>query len=123
MNFKILERIKIADNEIDIKNQFTLILGKFKKEQINSFQEFNTYDLLEDFNDISFEKLITIFKSERNNGDFPNFAEILDLFLNTTEFHIQIIEKYSELTQFFIQSLQLRISTNENEKLEKLLEI
>ncbi len=123
MKIQILERINIADNEIDIKNQFTLILGKFKKEQINQFQEFNTYDLFEDFNVISFETILTIFKNEIHNVNFLRFVEILDPFLNTTKFFIQLIGKYSELTQFFDQSLRLRIFASENENLEKLLEI
>ena len=123
MNFRIIGRINIADNEIDIKNQFTLILGKFKKEQIKQFQEFDTYDLLEDFDIISFEKILTIFKNETYNENFLRFVEILDPFLKNTEFLIQIIEKYCDLTQIFNQSLQLRILTNENEQLEKFLEI
>jgi len=57
VKFRIIGRINIADNEIDIKNQFTLILGKFKKEQIKQFQEYDTHDLIEDFNVISFEKI------------------------------------------------------------------
>jgi len=123
VKFRIISRINIADNEINIKNQFTLILGKFKKEQINQFQEFNTYDLFEDFNVISFEKILNIFKNEINNVNFLRFVDILDPFLNKTEFLIQIIEKYCDLTQFFNQALQLKIFTNENENLEKLLEI
>jgi len=123
VKFRIISRISIADNEIDIKNQFTLILGKFKKEQINQFQEFDTYVLFEDFNVISYEKILTIFKHDTNNVNFLRFDEIFDPFLNKTEFLIQIIEKYCDLTQFFNQSLQLRIFTNENKNLEKLLEI
>ena len=123
MKFRIIGRINIADNEIDIKNQFTLILGKFKKEQIKQFQEYDTHDLIEDFNVISFEKILTIFKDETNYVNFLRFVEILDPFLNKTEFLIQIIEEYCDLTQLFNQSLQLRIFINENENLEKLLEI
>ena len=120
MKFQIINRINIADNEIDIKNQFTLILGKFKKEQINQFQEFDTYDLFEVFNVISFEKILTLFKIETNN---LRFGEILGPLLSNTEFLIRLIEKYCDLTQYFNQSLQLRILANDNETLEKILEI
>jgi hypothetical protein len=120
VKLRIIGRINIAENEIGIKNQFTLILGKFKKEQINQFQEFDTNDLFENSNVISFEKILTIFKNETNN---LRFGEILDPFLNNTEFLIQIIERYCDLTQYFNQSLQLRIFSKENENLEKVLEI
>ena len=123
MKFQILGKINIADKEIDIKNQFTLILGKFKKEQIDQFQDFNTFDIFEDFDVISFEKFFTIFKNETFNVNFLRFVEILDPFLDTTEFLNQLIEKYSDLTQFFVQSLQLRVITNENKNLEKILKI
>jgi len=120
VKFQIINRINIADNEIDIKNQFTLILGKFKKEQINQFQEFDTYDLFEVFNVISFEKILTLFKIETNN---LRFGEILGPLLSNTEFLIRLIERYCDLTQYFNQSLQLRILANDNETLEKILEI
>jgi len=123
VKFRIIDRINIADNEIDIKNQFTLILGKFKKEQIKQFQEYDTHDIIEEFNVLSFEKILTIFKDGTNDVNFLRFVDILDPFLNKTEFLIQLIEDYCDLTQFFNQSLQLSIILNENENLEKLLEI
>ena len=41
--------ITISDNKISIKDRFTLILGKIKKDNLNHFQKNGFFDIIKNY--------------------------------------------------------------------------
>ncbi len=117
------DKIIIDDKELEIKDRFTLILGKFKKESINKIQAENIFETLHDFSIIPIEDILTIF--ENQGGEFKNIKNSLKVleFLNQsrdiTNNNLKILNRYTEEIQQFTLILQYHTLLKKKISLER----
>lgn len=109
-----------------IDDRFTLILGKFNKENVNLFLELNIFDLFGNFNVIPMEKIVKIFKKQDFNLDKSlNMTQFLNSFHRITDSNNKIIDLYNELLQSFVSILNYNDFLKEKDNLlnqQKIIE-
>ncbi len=117
----------IGDNKISIKDRFTLILGKFKKNKIALIQKDDLFDALDDFNSISMENFISIFtnggKNYLNLDKSLNLLEFLREYRKTTILNTELMIEYINLIQSLILILDYNLFLNKKSQLLKELEL
>ncbi len=117
------DKIIIDDKELEIKDRFTLILGKFKKESINKIQAENIFETLHDFSIIPIEDILTIF--ENQGGEFKNIRnslkvlEFLNQYRDITNNNLKILNNYAEEVQQFTIILQYHTLLKKKSALER----
>ncbi|GAG54580.1 unnamed protein product, partial [marine sediment metagenome] len=101
-------------------------MGKFNKENVNSYLELNIFDLFGNFIVIPIENIIKVFKKQDINLDKSlNMTQFLKSFHTITNSNNKIIDLYSELIQSFISILTYNLIIKERENLliqQKIIE-
>ncbi|MFX1410984.1 MAG: hypothetical protein ACFFA6_11565 [Promethearchaeota archaeon] len=96
-----------------IKDRFSLILGKFKKNLLSQFQNEDYLFISKNFDLIPIDEFIKIFKKEAK--EFSELAkalkllDILDKFHNKVKINIDMFSQYNDLIQSLINSFEFNL--------------
>ena len=93
---------KLIESNISYGNLFKIMLGSFKKKRIKTGAIF-TESLVEDFNRLIEQiEIITLQEVENEFRTFNDFIDVKNVFENSDLEELLIDEKYSYLSEFFI---------------------
>ncbi|MHA2282898.1 MAG: hypothetical protein ACXAC5_18810 [Promethearchaeota archaeon] len=120
-------KFSIGSKEISIQERFTLIKGKFKRDQFENLKNQAFTKLLEEINLISLDKFINVYQGRSDKfGNIEKSLEMLKLFEKFNkimEENIEIVIQYYEFIQSVILIFKLNILQKNKEQLLKELEI
>jgi hypothetical protein len=118
-------KLFIGTKEIEIEDKFTLILGKFRKDQLIKYFDINLLSILKNLNLIPLETFNTVFKtSVKDFKDVDKSIELISFlkdFNKITKFNCEIITQYYKLVQELI--IILRFNILQTKKLSLLEEL
>jgi len=106
-------KILIGTKEIIINDRFTLILGKFKKNLINHYDNDAFLNVIRDLNLIQLEDYIRLFHN--NSNQYSNFKKALNLlellkeFRKVSEFNDKLISEYIEIEKSLSSIIKYRL--------------
>ena len=110
-----------------IKERFTLIYGKFKRNLLNQHKSENFLEILENLKLIPMEKLINILQEEsENHYELKNSLQLVDFIHNyrkTINSNIEFTSQYKEILKNLCNLLKFNFLSQERITLQKDLEI
>ncbi|MFX1314931.1 MAG: hypothetical protein ACFE9T_03645 [Promethearchaeota archaeon] len=120
-------RISIGEKDIAIKDRFTLILGKFKKNLLNQYQNEGYILISENFNLIPIDEFIKIIQKEAKEfSELLKALKLLDILNNfhkKVKINIDIFSKYNDFIQSLIHSFEFNLLLKKKNVLLEELEL
>jgi hypothetical protein len=98
--------INIGPKKITIKDRFTLILGKFKREIFQEYQNQDFIQIVKKLDLIPAEKIINLFQNQSDKlSELESFLKILDYLSNyrkIVEYNLEIFSKFNEFIEIIL---------------------
>ncbi|TKJ22442.1 MAG: hypothetical protein CEE43_06005 [Promethearchaeota archaeon Loki_b32] len=114
----IIFKLDIDNKEIEIRNRFSLIQGKFNEDISNQIQDLDLFSIIKDFKVIPIISFVKIFKNQYKDIDKSlEMLEILIKFRSITKYNINIIDLYNGLILSYISILKYNSFIKEKETL------
>lgn len=105
INLNNLE-LNIGPKKITIKDRFTLILGKFKREIFKEYQNQDFIQIVKKLDLIPAEKLINLFQNQSDKlSELESFLKILEYLSNyrkIVEYNLEIFSKFNEFIEIIL---------------------
>lgn len=114
----IIFKLDIDNKEIEIRNRFSLIQGKFNEDILNQIQDLDLFSIIKDFKVIPIISFVKIFKNQYKDIDKSlEMLEMLIKFRSITKYNINIIDLYNGLILSYISILKYNSFIKEKETL------
>ena len=117
--------IDIGLKKITIKDRFTLILGKFKRELFQEFQNRDFIQIIEKFDLIPAKKLITYFQNQsdelKNLDNSLKILELLTKYREIVEYNLDVFAKFNKIIEISISTFRyVYLSERKNQLISEL---
>lgn len=117
----------IGENKIQINERFTLIRGKFKKDDLAKVQNEPFFETTEDFDIIDIRDFINLFQNKRTQfSNLEKSLNVLDIFSKyrtIARYNSEVIVKFSNLIQKLNNIINYNQLLREKNQLNKELEL
>ena len=98
--------LNIGPKKITIKDRFTLILGKFKREIFQEYQNQDFIQIVKKLDLIPAEKLINLFQNQSDKlSELENFLKILEYlskYRKIVEYNLEIFSQFKKFTEIIL---------------------
>lgn len=122
-----LTELKIGNNQIIIKDRFTLIMGKFKTESLKQYQKDNIYNKIINFNSLQIENFAELYENQakkyKDLYKSKNILTFLKEYGKIASLNSNLILQFTTLIQSLIYSLKYNVLLKKKEILLNELEL
>lgn len=120
-------KIKIDNNPIHLKENYNLVLGKFKEDHLKTQKKNLLFKEFDDFNLISLKNLLEFFKiidpSKEKFDNIDKIINFLEIFQNISTRNISLIQNYIEILETLFSLINFNLALKNKNSLKKELEL
>ena len=122
-----LAELKIGNNNIIIKDRFTLIMGKFKTDSLKQYQKDNIYNKISNFTSLPIENFAELYENQakkyRDLYKSKNILTFLKDYSKIANLNSNLILQFTTLIQSLISSIKYKDILHKKEILLNELEL
>jgi len=122
-----LAELKIGNNNIIIKDRFTLIMGKFKTDSLKQYQKDNIYNKISNFTSLPIENFAELYENQakkyRDLYKSKNILTFLKDYSRIADLNSNLILQFTTLIQSLISSIKYKDILHKKEILLNELEL
>ena len=122
-----LAELKIGNNNIIIKDRFTLIMGKFKTDSLKQYQKDNIYNKISNFTSLPIENFAELYENQakkyRDLYKSKNILTFLKDYSKIADLNSNLILQFTTLIQSLISSIKYKDILHKKEILLNELEL